>query len=376
MPVKIKLIFYTFILSLIFAILLPFGLLFGSKKLRDFSHKELVYKVIASHVTKQAKTESEKAISLFNYLHYHLHTPIKMRTTDVDQLHHLIRNVAWCDSQAGTLATLARKVGIDGAWVSLKGFDEVSHHSTAVLYIDGKYRMLDPWGGFLFLRQDGKIATLEDIQINHKLLKSSQFGAIKLIDHRYKLNKVLGFNRLEYYLKLYEAENPWKINALNFLGFERNIVSKIIDSYYDILGDDFLILFQELYFIIADTAPLQKARIKHLSFRFKSAINDYKNILHNKDIVKESPLLLIDYPVTSHEIITSEIMFFLGQAFWDMKNYEKSIETYNDLLKKFPENRWVGLAYFYLGNSFENLNDTEKAIEIGLAEPDIIRIIE
>jgi hypothetical protein len=43
-------------------------------------------------------------------------------------------NVAWCDSQDGTLVALAKKVNIRGGWVGLYGCDEASHHSASALH--------------------------------------------------------------------------------------------------------------------------------------------------------------------------------------------------------------------------------------------------
>lgn len=341
-------------------------MLLGPNKLSYYANKELIYKVITDKLTKDSISNNEKAITLFKYLHCHLYTPMQSGPSDVDQLHHLIRNIAWCDSQAGTLVALARKNGLKGGWVGLRGYDEISHHSVAVLYIDGKHRMFDPMMGYLYLDQDDNIATLEDIQTNYDLLKSEQAEAMKMIGSE-RLNNYPfagGIDRLKSYRKLYEPKHSWGITILTWPGFERKIISKIIDSYYEVFGDTFLILFQELYFKVADIDPFLRARMRHLSFRFKSAINDYDNILLDKDSVKKSEVLSIDFNNLSDEIISSEIMFFKGLALWDMKDFNRCIETYISLLKAYPNTRWIGAIYFYLGNCYENLHDMDKAKEM------------
>jgi len=360
--------FYIFIVILSLLLLLtPFLMLLGPNKLRYYANKELIYKVITDKLTEDSISKKEKAITLFKYLHYHLYA--QGNPADVDQLHHLIRNVAWCDSQAGTLVALARKIGLKGGWVGLRGFDEISGHSVAVLYIDGKYRMFDPMMGYLYLDQDDNIATLEDIQNNYDLLKSEQSEAMKMIESE-RLNKVKvygGIDRLESYRtyrKLYEPKHSWEIHILTWPGFERKIISKIIDSYYEVFGDAFLILFQELYFKVASIDPFLRARMKHLSFRFKSAINDYDNLLLDKDSVIKTEVLSLDFNTLSDEIISSEIMFFKGLALWDMKDFNRCIETYISLLKAYPNTRWIGPIYFYLGNCYENLHDMDKAKEM------------
>jgi len=205
-----------FLLLLVFVP--PLSLLLGPTTLREYANRELVYKIIANKVTKNATNEKEKALKLFNYLHYHTYTPMRSRASDVNQLHHLVRNVAWCDSQAGTLVALARKANIRGGWVGLYGYDETSHHSTSVLHIDGKYRMLDPFMGYVFSTKDGNISTLEDIQTSRTMLSSEQYKAMQMIGSD-RLNKALGMDRLDFYFKLYEPTYPWQIHI--FFGFKQ-----------------------------------------------------------------------------------------------------------------------------------------------------------
>ncbi len=360
---KKKFIIITTVFLLLLVIILPLSLLFGPTTLREYAIRELVYKVIADKVTENATNDNEKILRLFNYLHQHMHTPMRSRPSDVNQLHHLVRNVAWCDSQAGTLVALAKKINLKGGWVSLHGYFEKSHHTTSVIYIDGKYRMLDPIFGYVFMTKDNDIATLEDIQTYRTLLSSEQYKALQMIGSE-RLNKILGIDRLEIYFKLYEPTHSWKIHILEWPGYKRKLVSMIVDTYYEIFGDIFLVPFQEMYFRVADTGPFLKARLKHLPLRLKSAIKDYDDIIKNVDLVKNSEILLIDYKNISTEIIRSEMMFFKGQALWDMKEFNKCKETFENLLKIYPDTRWLGLAYFYLGNCYENLYEIDKAIEI------------
>jgi tetratricopeptide (TPR) repeat protein len=357
---KKKFIIITAVSFLLLVFIPPLSLLLGPTTLREYANRELVYKVIADKVTRNATNEREKALRLFNYLHYHIHTPMRSRVSDVNQLHHLVRNVAWCDSQAGTLVALARKINLKGGWVALHGYDERSHHSTSVLYIDGKYRMLDPFYGYVFMTKDNDIATLEDIRTSQTMLSSEQYKAMQMIGSE-RLNKTLGIDRLEFYFKLYEPAYSWKIHMLQWSGFKRKLVSMIVDTYYDVFGDIFLVPFQEMYFRVADTEPFLKARLKHLSLRLKSAIKDYDDIIKNEDLVKDSEILLIDYKDISTDIIRSEMMFFKGQALWDMKDFNKCIEAFKELLKAYSDTRWLGLAYFYLGNCYENLLEIDKA---------------
>ena len=45
----------------------------------------------------------------------------------------------------------------------------------------------------------------------------------------------------------------------------------------------------------------------------------------------------------------------------DMKSYNNSISAFKRLLRIYSENRWIHEVYFYLGNSYENLSQFDKA---------------
>ena len=333
------------LIVLLIVFMFPFISLIGPSRLREGILRQLTYKVIASKLTDGITSDKEKALRIFRYVHQHLYTPPSSKPAGKSILDVLVRNIAWCDQQSDTLAVLARRFFVNGGWVALYGYDNVSHHSVCVLDIEGKYRMFDPMNGYIFLTEDNDIATLQDIQNRPGLLKSEQFQAIQSFTG----------NGASNYFKLYEPRYKWEIHIPS-----TPIWLKYIDYYYDIFGDAFLVLFQDLYFKAAGVDLFLKARLKHLSFRYESAIEDYTDIIRNEDII-QSDILLIDFNGATKEIIKAEAMFFRGQAYWDMGECYKCIESLQEFHKNFPNNRWKGLSYFYLGDCYEKLEEFEKA---------------
>ena len=157
------------------------------------------------------------------------------------------------------------------------------------------------------------------------------------------LNK--DFDATEYF-RLYEPTYNFIISNTNYkLHLGRMLRAGILDLYYEIFGDPFLVYLQDLYFKLANIDLFLKARLKHLSFRFGSAINDYNDIINRS----------VD------SFIRSESLFFRGQLFWDMKDFDRSILEFENLLKAFPKNRWIDQIYFYLGDAYENIGKLENA---------------
>ncbi|MBN1353472.1 MAG: tetratricopeptide repeat protein, partial [Candidatus Omnitrophica bacterium] len=89
-----------------------------------------------------------------------------------------------------------------------------------------------------------------------------------------------------------------------------------------------------------------RARLKHLTFRFKSAIEDYDNLIKN----------------ARDSYAKSESIYFKGQALWAERDYRDSIVELQKLLKLSPETDWKEAAMFYIGNSYEKLKDFNMAI--------------
>lgn len=238
----------------VFAIILcflmfPFTLLLGPERLRDYAHRELVYKVIASKVTKGAITDREKALRLMSYVATHLSRPTDI--VDVHPLNDLIRGVGWCDQQANTLITLARKCGIKGHLIFLRGYDMISHHSVCDLHINGEWRIFDPFYDLIF-HKGNEIATFEDFQKRPDTLYSKRFEELQLSEPE----------EVERYFDLFEPTWEPTIFRDNFSQTRtRKIVSGIVDFYYTIFGDSFLWVYQSLYFKLADIDDATQERL-------------------------------------------------------------------------------------------------------------------
>ena len=197
------------------------------------------------------------------------------------------------------------------------------------------YSIASPDFGYIFA-SNGKIATFYDIQANENI-KSE------------KLDAQLFFNPSidrSYYFKLYEPAHEFKVANTNYkLRIGKILRSHIIDFYYAIFGDSFSSSLQDLYFRLNNTDLFVQARIKHLTFRFDDALLAYNDILsRNTD---------------NH--MRSECLFFKGQLFYDRGDLRKCIVLLEEFLESFSKHNHSHEVYFYLGNSYDGLQQPEKA---------------
>lgn len=334
------------VLVIAFAVFSPLLLLLGNQYIRDKALQQLVFKVIAEKVTGDETEETEKALALFRYIHQHLYTPPDTDPGGRTLLEVLIRNIAWCNRQADILSKFARAIWIDGGYVTLYGYDDVSHHTVCVLKLHGELRMLDPFHGYVFYDKEGKIASLEALRNDWKHLKSSQFEAVR---------HFIG-QEVDDYFKLFEKTHDWKVHIPS-----APIWLKYMDYYYDAFGDWFLNLYLDLYFKRSKTDLLTRARIKQLTWRFESALEDYDRILKS-DYLEQVPVLQIDYEPVTRDILEGESSFFRAQTYFDMGRYDLCAQSLEDFIRRYPESRWKKLACYYLGRSYEEIGNFHKAI--------------
>jgi tetratricopeptide (TPR) repeat protein len=336
---KSKIIGLIIVVFVLAVALNPFvWILCGSSHFRGKVIEQLVYKALVSKITYGITSEKEKAIRLFDYIDMHIFHKERLDLTpiDVNFLTYLLAGTGDCNHQAHTLMNLAQKANIRARVLFLRGYDKVSHHSVCELQLDGTFRIFDPDYGYVFYI-NGEIATFSDIQKRQHKISCEKLDSLAFFH-----TDVTGNN----YFRLFRPTYRFIIANTNFkIHLGRMLRSGVIDLYYDIFGDHFLIRLQDLYFKIAPIEPLLQARLEHLSFRFHSALEDYNTIINK----------------THNSFLKSECLFYKGQLLWDMKRYQKCISVFEHLLHLLPETRWREEIYFYLGDAYQNLKRFEQA---------------
>jgi tetratricopeptide (TPR) repeat protein len=334
-----RLIIPILIICLSAVLLNPFTwVFFGSTHLREKVIEQLIYTVLVDKLTHELKSDLEKARKLFDYVDTHFfNKPSEAIPYSIQDRHLklLIRGTGYCNDLAGLLIRLAKNADIKGRVLHLRGYDDVSHHTVCDLYIDGKFRVFDPDFGYIFY-SNGNIATFYDIQANRNIQSE-------------KLDAQLFFNpsiNRSYYFKLYEPAHKFKVARTNYkFRIGKEVRSHIIDFYYGILGDLFSSYLQSFYFRLDDTDKFVQARIKHLTFRFDEALLGYNEVISKS---------------TSNDM-KSECLFLKGQLFYDREDPGKCTVALEEFLKSFPKHQHSHEIYFYLGNSYEGLQQPEKA---------------
>lgn len=132
---------------------------------REPLYNQLVLAVVAHEARGDAsETEEEVALNLLNHVVNLAPQPLGPEVhIDDNAAGTLVRGGGWCDSLAMALVQVAELAGYRGQVVFLFDDDGVSPHTLSTLYVDGEYRVFDPFFQSVTRTAEGHLATISDI---------------------------------------------------------------------------------------------------------------------------------------------------------------------------------------------------------------------
>jgi len=336
------------ILLLIFFILLGISTVIISSKLRYYLYKEIGYQYLADKISKGAKSDEEKVLRIFSYIHDNLNA-VGGQVVDKDTWNDLVRGIAWCDQQSWDFATLLSKENISARFVMLKDKEGVSPHTIAEVFLGGKWIALDPLYGLVFRKDNGNLVTLEEISRDPSILTKNPIVLLLPDDKR---NGFLATYARVIPLPMEPRRWAPLLEKKNSNIYQR-IVNLAIKNCVRIFGKYLVNPYQDLYLALnsniynsQEEALYFKARNYHLYYRIHSAENLYKKII-------------INYPQTKY---AENSQFFLGLLNAEVKkDYKVAIEEFHRLLNKYPNTEWSIVARYFLGKTYEAVGDLENA---------------
>ncbi len=245
---------------------------------------------LINQLTKNLVDDSEKAISIFNFVKSNLVWDYKDVPLDqnLNSLEYLFsRGKGLCTVQAKVLCDLAQSAGFQSRLIEFK---QPGYHVGTEIYYNNSYHYFDPDGGY-YIQKENKILSLEEIKKNISLLDG--------IEIRYSRNlikeQIINENN-----KIWDCpENEFNLHNLEIkllpgMSFwaEKNPLPPLSIGYRDrLLGETFLGYFEDKDF----NAELDEVEfISGFGFEWLKFVTDkefleYK-INDNDYIIKEAKL--------------------------------------------------------------------------------------
>lgn len=141
---------------------LPYLFLLSSKQTSDFFYRNLRLKEIADSLQRDHHHDLDKAQAIYRFVEKNITQPKPDdEIIDIHPIEVLNLGYGSCDQQAHLMVLLGEQMNINGHIVFLKGYDSISHHSVAELYIDERWMMFDPFYKVNFLEKQMKLGVAD-----------------------------------------------------------------------------------------------------------------------------------------------------------------------------------------------------------------------
>jgi len=245
----------------------------------------------------------------------------------------LKRGSGYCDQAAYVFSVLSTRLGIPARMIMLRDRDGVSHHTAAEVYLDDKWKYIDPWLGVFPHKPDGTAYTRFEFAKNQAALvkygyapgitgydftNSVVFETFPFMSSANLFRKILG--------KLSELQRsnnliPGGVNSAEIIKSE-----PLNQSSQNFAFNDSQLSALDLYNL---------ARTKHLQKDFVGARSVYSMILR----------------IDSFPVIDDSARFFLGVTYFDQSRYAEAQKYFMNVIIKHQENAWINSEYRFLAES-------------------------
>lgn len=133
-------------------------------KILDFYDRHFNYKWLVSRITTSDMSDYDRIMDIFNWTVDNLvRQPKELRTVDDHVWHIIVRGYGACDQFADVFSTLCNYAGYDAFFMKLSDKTCGLGAPFAFVNVKSKWYVFDPYNGAYFLRNDKRLASIEDI---------------------------------------------------------------------------------------------------------------------------------------------------------------------------------------------------------------------
>ena len=309
------------------------------EKLEHF-YTRVVFQRIADRVTQGAADPQSSVLRLLDFVHARVVPPPNDRSIgDIEPLEILAAGRGWCDQNANVFGQLARTLPLDVRLVFLIDGNGRSPHSIAEVYLNGEWRVVDPFFGVPIFNRGGKLATRKELGEDATLI--TETPNVKLF---VQIDPERDFSQMA---ALYKQEpeifNTWRGKRKVWLDQIPEPVRQMI------LG-----VIQELYFqlpIATRGLSLREQLMKrahHYTFlgRTRAAEQIYARMIAQSEDKR----------------IRQDARYFLGRYYEQLGWFDEAQKQFNLSLKEESATGWSSYIYLSMGKIFESLKKRDEAL--------------
>lgn len=303
-------------------------------------YQRMAFQWIADRQTLGVRDPQARAIRLHAYVHERLYRPSSEKPIgDVEPIEILASQRGWCDQQAAVFIQLARTLPLEGRLVFLQDGHGQSPHSMAELFLDGHWRVVDPFLGMVILNREAQLARREDLAQDPRLLTD-------LPDMR--VFSASGFatdfaRMAEWYRNPPAIFNTWSGKRQAWMdrcpiALRRFLVCAVQDLYLALCPS-----------VMAKSGPeRQLRRAKHYALvgRSRSAERIFQRLILQADEAR----------------VQESARFFLGRLSQSQDRLPDARAAFEALLREHPQAGWAPMARAALGAVYDAMHEPALAI--------------
>jgi hypothetical protein len=141
-------------------------------KILDFYDRHFNYRWLARRITEGKTAEEEKVMAIFDWTVENIrHQPPELRVVDDHVWHIIVRGYGAHDQFSDAFSTLCNYAGFDAFFMKLSNKARTSKIPFAVVKINRKWYLFDPYNSIYFIKKDGHLASVEDIARGEWMVK-------------------------------------------------------------------------------------------------------------------------------------------------------------------------------------------------------------
>ncbi len=287
---------------------------YTSLNAQSFFSGRVKIRKLALSIVEGETTELGKAQALIDWVQLHVRPQTSAPTTVItdDYVNIIKRGWGYCDQMAHVFATMATYVGLEAVQLQLFKDDGVSPHTLAMVKIDRKFRIAEPWRGVIPKNFKGEPYTKTGFI--HRLEKGDVYELAPIGATEFKNSKSL--KTFPY------TSNVQIINKiLRRLGERlRNLTFSPSSSPSSISSE----VVASTQIPQGDLEMYDSARNSHLDMDYELALKIYAQIIGS----------------TKSKVLKDEAQFASGMAAYDGKLYSIALQTFDKIIRSREISPW------------------------------------
>lgn len=348
------------------------AVLLAQPRLREWCYRETSYRVILSRTLQATDALTPEAITLriADYVHRQVYQG-GGSVIDADAWTHLVRGIGWCDQKAWAIGTLLALRGIHSRLVFLSNQRQDGGHVVLEVLLNGRWCLLDPSYDFLLRMPDGSAGGLDSLSEDVTLVMRQPVFLALRPEARAEV--------FESYARLFPPREPLQRPPVRWPSIldarrgdpRRAAAERAVVWLWNTFGTAWAYPLQDLYLallrppppeadggILGDLERGSSMRELALARRQYYRARNYHLYRRRDEAQRCYRWILARYPDT---LYARRAAFWLGSLAASNGDTGTAVQTFDQLLQRWPELEWRTRVYERLARAYAKQGAGEKA---------------